>query len=674
MTRPAESATPPVRGPALSLSNALGFIGFVCLATITLASPGATRMFAWPWSVAYAIALLVPVLLLLLRTFDSRQPLALPGRAWIATALTFAAVVLASALASLHRGPSLRWSAPLLSGLAFFFVAFDALQTGEPRRRSLANFAGAFAAGTVLASLVFWLSQLTGSSFNEIVAARNPFPLGHSNYTAGFALLALPCLAALAWRSRGPRRATWTAAAFLALAMLVTSGSRGGMLGLGVLAVAALVLAPFPAGKKIRAGVALALVGLALAVAHPRTRAMFTRANPAAEPNISNVQRAAMLTAGWRMGADRSLFGWGPGTTPLVYPRYRGGLEGGAENVLQLHSAPVQLWAELGFAGVACALAFVLLSARAVCHLSSETHSAVAAVALAGYGAFSLTDWQLDVPVFAFAVAGCLALLAAPAQSVAIFERRLVGIAALTGFGAIALLGRRDPTPEINARGLELARDPAQAAPAAALFRESLAVNPDQELAHFNLGWLLLVSDPAAAENHFLAAAQLVPDKGGVYFGLGLARLNQGHRDGAARAFALECLNDPAFLTSPWWREPAIAALRDATAVEFTRLATRARASLHPASWAAAQLPRVAALAPTLGRVPPGAGRTYRRERTGYPVLMRNLDLPTPVDLFDVRESAAPLDVTLPPKGWLPSPLLLQLLDPPAPAPAIPKS
>jgi hypothetical protein len=159
-----------------------------------------------------------------------------------------------------------------------------------------------------------------------------------------------------------------------------------------------------------------------------------------------------------------------------------------------------------------------------------------------------------------------------------------------------------------------------------------------------------------------------VPDKGGVYFGLGLARLNQGRREAASHAFALEALNDPAFLTSPWWNEAAVAALRDATAAEYSRLLRAAAAELPAGTWAAAQLPALARRADRLGRVPPGAERAYRRERTGYPVLMRNLDLPTPVDLFDVRESAAeagsPGEV-LPPKGWLPSPLLLSLLDTP---------
>jgi O-antigen ligase len=696
MTCLAESASLSVRGPALSLANVVGIIGFVCLATITLASPGATRMFAWPWSLACAGALLAPVLLLMLRAFDQRQPLVLPARAWTGTAFAFAAVVLASALASPHRGPSLLWSAPLLSGVAFFFVAFDALQTGEAHRRCLANLAGLFCAVTVLTSLGLWLAGLGDHSFAEIVGARNPYPLGHSNYTAGFALLALPCLAILAWRMRGTLRAAWTVAAALALATLVTSGSRGGLLGLGALALAALTLAPFEAKKKIRIGATFAVVGLALALAHPRTRAMFASADPAAPPNVSNVQRAAMLTAGWRMGVDRPLLGWGPGITPLVYPRYRAGLDGGAENVLQLHSLPAQLWAELGLAGVACALALAVLAIRAagtVCHplddklphLSSETDSDVchlmddklrtaAAIALAGYAVFALTDWQLDVPVFAFAVASCAALLAKPTPA-GTRTRRLTGAAVLIALALIALVGRRDFTPEINVRALALARDPTQAGRAAELFRESLALNPDQELVHFNLGWLLVVSDPAAAEKHFAAAAHLVPDKGGVYFGLGLARLNQGRRDDAtARALALECLNDPAFLSSPWWREPAIAAMRDATEAEFARLTGRAGALLPSEGWTAKQLRRVAALAPTLGRVPAGAERTYRRERTGYPVLMRNLDLPTPVDLFAVREVTAPVGASLPPKGWLPSPILLQLLDVPPPKPAIPKS
>jgi hypothetical protein len=98
-------------------------------------------------------------------------------------------------------------------------------------------------------------------------------------------------------------------------------------------------------------------------------------------------------------------------------------------------------------------------------------------------------------------------------------------------------------------------------------------------------------------------------------------------------------------------------------------------------SWTKAQLDRVAVLAPALGVVPAGAEKTFFRERTGYPVLMRDLDLPTPVDLYPVRAivpegpnavanigaAGAPASAALPAKGWLPSPLLRWLLEAPIP-------
>ena len=52
---------------------------------------------------------------------------------------------------------------------------------------------------------------------------------------------------------------------------------------------------------------------------------------------------------------------------------------------------------------------------------------------------------------------------------------------------------------------------------------------------------------------------------------------------------------------------------------------------------------------------------------------MKNLDVPPPVDMFDVQEDprmADSLRFLFPGKGWLPSPLLLELLDTPPAAPA----
>lgn len=642
-------ATPSAR----TLARGLCAGGLACVAVITLVSPGATRMFAWPWTLFHAGALLTPALALIVRAFDREQPLRLPARGWWLLAGAFAGTVLAAALTSPYRGPSLLWSAPLFASVAVFFLLFDWLQEDAGHRAQLHRALLLAALLVATASMGCWLARAFQSSAENALGGRNPFPLGHSNYTAGLALLMLPVAAGLAFRQRGAWRGLALVVAALALAMLFTSGSRGGFLGLAALSAAAVWSAPFAPRKKFwLVGLGLGAAAV-LALAHPRTRATLFGGAGADLIAASGGQRTAMLVAGLRMGADRPFFGWGHGTTPLAFPRYRAGLAGGVENVLQLHSAPVQVWAELGAAGLACLLAFVALAGR---HAARDP---VAACALLGYGALALTDWQLDVPVFAFAVAAFAALLETPAVCHPLDDkagRRLVGVLTLAVIAVVALVGQRDPAPELNVRALALARDPANTDRAISLLRASLALNPDQEIAHFNLGWLLVVRDPAAAARHFLAAARLVPDKGGVYFGLGLARLNQGHADAAARAFALECLNDPRFLASPWWREPAIAATRDASARAF-----------------ADYLRQIAAFAPPhtlnsrlLGVVPAGPERTYRRERTGYPVLMRNLDLPPPLDLYDVREPAATPETSsgpLPEKGWLPSPLLLTLLD-----------
>ena len=688
MTRPADSVSLPAR--------ALGAAGLSGLLVITLASPGATRMYSWPWSLAYAATLLAPTLLLVWRTLNPRLPFTLPSRTWSGTALVLATVVLAAALASPWRGPSLQWSAPLLAAVAVFFLVFDWLHAGPApaadRRAWLLTAAGLFFFAVALTSIGLWLVDLTGHAGATGWTLRNTYPLGHPNYTAGLALLMLPLFVALALRDHGTRRAGWCVAIGLALTMLLTSGSRGGFFGLGVLVVFHVpALARALKWKLWVVSVAVIIAFVAVSGWNPRTRTLLIGGAARVTLSESDEQRSAMIHAGLSMGFTRPLLGWGPGTTPLAYPHFRHELSGGVENVLQLHNLPVQIWAELGAAGLLTVLALIFLAVRAAL---AEPGTRTVLLALLGYAAFSLADWQLDVPVFAFALAAATALLA-PTRSNGPAGRNVLGTCTLATLALVSLLGHRDPTPELNVRALTLGRDPATADRAIALFNESLALNPEQEIAHFNLGWLLVVRDPAAAEKHFLAAAHLVPDKGGVYFGLGLAHLNQGHRDGAVRAFAVECVNDPVFLVSPWWRDPTVGAIRPTVLMLMPQLLQEAkshrlmedRAADPEADYLLALLPwlggasapgEMLARARTTERAayfarrpsPPdfssAAVRSYRRERRGYPVLMRNPDLPEPVDLFDVQENTlatGEFRFLFPRKGWLPTPLLLLLLE-----------
>ena len=136
----------------------------------------------------------------------------------------------------------------------------------------------------------------------------------------------------------------------------------------------------------------------------------------------------------------------------------------------------------------------------------------------------------------------------------------------------------------------------------------------------------------------------------------------QVQREAAARAFALECLNDPRFAFSPWWREPGLFAQRVPAMHAFAVL--RARPDVGALSGA------LSLDAEQIGSFQTGEERHSRRTRTGYPVLMRNLDLAAPTDLYDVREPATPpaTATALPAKGWLPAPLLRRLLEETVPA------
>jgi O-antigen ligase len=719
-----------VPAPAQLVARVACALGLASLVVLTLIDRGATRMYATPWWRIYWLMHGAAATALFARAIDTTRPMVLPPWRWLVALGASAGVVLAAALLSPYRGQSVLAAATPLAALMGFLLVYDWVQAepnaAEARRQTLARGVGGLLGVTVLLSVARWTAATfarwsQGATWSEITEARNAFPFGHTNYTAGLALLALPWCAVLAGRARGLVRGAWSVLAALALAALFTSGSRGGLLGLAAMAAAALLLARLGWRRAAVLGVLALGLLLLLVVANPRVRSLVHPPDPLAPPGESDVQRTAMLVAGLRMGGARPLLGWGPGVTPWVYPHYRAGLAGGAENVLQLHSLPVQIWADAGLPGLLCFVGLGGLLLAAIWRptgnssasgaglqpapISSERgplppHAAM--LAFAGYGVFALTDFQLDVPAFAAVVAVCGVCLAPPGGFV-VAPRARGGLAAavMVAVLAVALLGRRDPTTALNAEALELAREPAQAGRAIALLRDSLARNSDQEIAHFNLGWLLLIDDPFAAERHFLAAARLVPDKGGVYFGLGLARLNRGDAIGAAHAWALECLNDPLFLTSPWWRIEALAAQRGETLRQLEALGRQGESRFPSDRWLGRETRYTAALARWLsGEIPaaavvavattderrrffsvpvsppaetPGAVRAYRRERTGYPVLMKNLDVPPPVDLFDVQEDprmAESLRFLFPRKGWLPSPLLLELLDTPPAAPA----
>lgn len=646
MPRPADSDSAVVRPAGAPGPEASGMVfrlaaigGLAALAVLTLAHPSATRMHTWPLAAAATGLCLLPVLALLIgiwRCGTWRLPptTLLTGMILLVLGAGVSAWLSPFSAASLPR----LW--PTLGGAALYLWLHHRWSAGAPlaatRRESAARLLAAAGALLAVTSLVLWSRGQWPLPWSD----RNAVPFGHSTYTGGAMVLFLPWLGLQAWLTQGTRRFGWLAATAVAMVVLASTSSRGAVLALAFVGCAGagvtVLIAPWSRRQKILLAAGVLVVGAIVVLTNPRLRELVVHRQWGESSRESNAQRFAMLDAGWRLGLERPLAGWGPGTVPLAYPRVRAALDGGTENVLQLHNTPAQVWATTGLPGIA-ALALLVAGTLATLLRAPRTPVTFAAGAsLAGYGIVALTDHQLDVPVFAATAATGLALLTAAAHSA---SRHVIPTASLRAAAcappgllvlfaapatwndlharqcydsALAALGRGDgagylrqldaatrAAPHdsffehraaawlLEQRGATPApaRQSALARDAAARLERSLATGAHEEFAHFNLGWLKLDrGEGTAATRHFTRAAQLVPDKGGVYFGLGLAHEAAGNRAAAIRAFALEWVNDPRAATSPAWEVPALAALLPAVRAEAVRVFEELRQRHPPAA------------------------------------------------------------------------------------------
>jgi O-antigen ligase len=699
-------------------------VGGVVWLAVSLLPRGATLIYLWPWPLVLTLALAVPPLVLLFRLAVGGPVPRLGGLAdWAVLALLLAH--LAAALLSPFRAASLGMLLLPVAGLGLLYE-LQVWRRDDPAADEF--IARAMAWLLVLfttVSLVMWLALIAWPNrFQHLWEARNPHPLGHSNYTAGVLLLLLPF--GLARLREHRSRVGWGLAVAAAIFCLFTAGSRAALLGLAAGgATAGLLLVRSGLWSKRRAlqWLAVGAIGVAIfAASNPRVRELLHPA-PGAIPDDSTIQRGAMIHAGELMIGERPFLGWGPGTTPLVYPRFRRDLSGGVDTALQLHNAPLQLAVDTGVTGLAAML--LLLGAAAwsgwrACLPSANPGrwpvAAIAGVALAAYGVFALYDFELDVPFFPVAGAICLALLLSRPSAESALPRWLalpvlaaaLGLAVMPkipelrshallahaadalenndpgAFHALALQASTvdpDDTEALNAVAFQLGEraqrenDPAARSrlttEAENRFAESLNRNPDQEICETNLAWLLLSHDPALAEKHLLAAANLVPEKEGLGVGLARVALAAGRRDAAVDALAVECLIDPHFLVSPSWNDPANPDLRGPVLTAVHARATAMASEISLAPWQRAELLYLAGFADWLnGKIPPGAvvpvaldaaqraffgsdrpGQflaqlaaaqaddivLFRSQRPGYGVLMRNLDAPMPVDFYEAR-------------------------------------
>ncbi|MEZ5275166.1 MAG: O-antigen ligase family protein [Opitutaceae bacterium] len=789
---------------------------------LALSPSGATRIYQWPWSLMTSLLALAPIALLFLHRFGKSTRLGADAELLFAL---LAATLVISAMFSRFAAQSLEVCLIALGMLATVFCAAAYVTSGssDEKTHCLQRWIGWFGIAFCLVSLAGWylgdvaaharrVSSVNSLAGEEILAfnlfdVRNQTPLGHSNYTAGLALLLLPWMVGLSIGEHGRKRVLWLGASALAGFVLFTSGSRGALIGVAAIVAALLALASLRGSIRPRTLIGLvAVAGIGLGIAtfsQPRVRTLIQDWNQTGQLNSGDEQRWNMVKAGWLMGSAHPIIGQGPGVTPLTYPLYRSRLEGGVESALQLHSLPVQIWADLGLIGIVLTAGIGLVALRRLSKVfrkgwagglqtANEKLLASAATSTAGYLAFSLTDFQLDVPVFAALLAINLGVIFGVTRMeprVSIGGDRLLlrnrhHLALIASIGilipvlwtsvhatisrhafssAVDRLERGDTGGYVEDVSAAMRWSPGNAfyptsaaigllrfayrggspetvaalkAEAADFLGQSLDLDDDQEIAHFNRGWLLLPTDPVAAEHHFRRAAKLVPDKGGVYLGCGLADFEQGDRDAALTGFALEIVNDPRFATAPFWDIPSFAPLRlpaieraagmlDNSATNSGTIEARIRSIMHETATLLRDLATEGSPGPLLSsrsanalmfagmddasrgpaiedylvkrrqtpipietvdayaalfdRTGPDAKailndpggkeepllRQTRRERPGYGILMRNLDVPLPVDAYVVQENAVVGDFfpgLFQAKGYLPATTLVRMV------------
>jgi len=253
---------------------------------------------------------------------------------------------------------SLAWSTVVFTSSLYYWwlsalplTYFGLVLAPSPRSWTRVALGGLTLAGAALA--VWALVQFF--AFPEAYKFRASGPLLNANNLAGLLNLALLPVAGAFFLAQGRRRqGLLLGLTLLLFAGVVTTQSRGALVGL-VVAAAALVL-----GSRRAPGVTLPRLGLlaagALAIflvldgwaGSDLSQRVETLGSVGSQSSFQT--RLAVWEGTWHMVRDHPWLGTGLGTFFLYYPRYRL-LADGATGGFYAHMDPLQFWAELGIAG-----------------------------------------------------------------------------------------------------------------------------------------------------------------------------------------------------------------------------------------------------------------------------------------------------------------------------------
>lgn len=413
------------------------FIFADLLATVMLAVLAYGTVEPWSLALFELNALLLAVLLAVRFTFDSQSGfgpwrLALP--LLVLTGLAFVQSFMPSLSLDHH---ATKETAIKLFALAIYLIAaLHTLRSSERRKKVLV----ALAVFGFVVSLFAILQRLTYNGKMYWVRPVSPYiapygPYGNYNHFAGLVELLLPLSLAylLFARIKFEQRLIWLIGVVMMAVALVFSGSRGGILALGIELLALMLVAVWAqrrglnddvslAGNKLIAGGALAAVLLlVLWIGYEPLAKRFSLLRQGAG-EYSLVTRTEYWSGAWKMFLDHPLTGVGLGAFPTAYPAYgRSSVKN--ERLEQAHNDYLQLLSDAGLIGGLIGLWFLFelfRIARRQFQQLERARSNDRALMLGGYVALlgiavhSLLDFNLQIAANALLFLFVLALTVAP--------------------------------------------------------------------------------------------------------------------------------------------------------------------------------------------------------------------------------------------------------------------
>jgi O-antigen ligase len=253
-----------------------------------------------------------------------------------------------------------------MRSLAIFFVVATTLW--DPR--DLRRLAGAFLVGAVLSVLLGLLGvgEASVTAPGAVAEGRLTGGAGDPNLLAAGLVPAIVLAVMLAATARGPGTRALAALSIPVLVLgIVLTQSRGAVIGLGAVIVAALVFARHWRPQIALVALSVLAIGAVAFAAYPEALARMTDN----EANKSS-GRSDLWTVAWRVSDDHPVGGVGLGNFPIVaadYLRRPGELTAVkliADRPHVVHNTYLGMLAETGIVGFALFLAIVLAALEAI--------------------------------------------------------------------------------------------------------------------------------------------------------------------------------------------------------------------------------------------------------------------------------------------------------------------